>query len=63
MIDGGGGSIVNISSVEGLAGSAHLHSYVAAKFGLRGITNRPQWSLPNTTFGSTPSTPAWCTRR
>ena len=38
MIDGGGGSIVNISSVEGLAGSAHLHSYVAAKFGLRGIT-------------------------
>jgi 3alpha(or 20beta)-hydroxysteroid dehydrogenase len=38
MIDGGGGSIVNVSSVEGLAGSAHLHSYVAAKFGLRGIT-------------------------
>ena len=38
MISGGGGSIVNISSVEGLAGSAHLHSYVAAKFGLRGIT-------------------------
>ncbi len=38
MIAGGGGSIVNISSVEGLAGSAHLHSYVAAKFGLPGIT-------------------------
>ncbi len=38
MIAGGGGSIVNISSVEGLAGSAHLHAYVAAKFGLRGIT-------------------------
>jgi 3alpha(or 20beta)-hydroxysteroid dehydrogenase len=38
MIAAGGGSIVNISSVEGLAGSAHLHSYVAAKFGLRGIT-------------------------
>jgi 3alpha(or 20beta)-hydroxysteroid dehydrogenase len=38
MIAVGGGSIVNISSVEGLAGSAHLHSYVAAKFGLRGIT-------------------------
>jgi 3alpha(or 20beta)-hydroxysteroid dehydrogenase len=37
-ITGGGGSIVNISSVEGLAGSAHLHAYVAAKFGLRGIT-------------------------
>jgi 3alpha(or 20beta)-hydroxysteroid dehydrogenase len=38
MIAAGGGSIINISSVEGLAGSAHLHSYVAAKFGLRGIT-------------------------
>lgn len=38
MIDAGGGSIVNISSVEGMAGSAHLHAYVAAKFGLRGIT-------------------------
>src|SRR5271163_4862702 len=38
MIAGGGGSIINISSVEGLAGSAHLHAYVAAKFGLRGIT-------------------------
>jgi 3alpha(or 20beta)-hydroxysteroid dehydrogenase len=38
MIAAGGGSIVNISSVEGLAGSANLHAYVAAKFGLRGIT-------------------------
>lgn len=38
MITVGGGSIINISSVEGLAGSAHLHAYVAAKFGLRGIT-------------------------
>ena len=38
MITGGGRSIVNISSVQGLAGSPHLHAYVAAKFGLRGIT-------------------------
>jgi 3alpha(or 20beta)-hydroxysteroid dehydrogenase len=38
MIACGGGSIINISSVEGLAGSAHLHGYVAAKFGLRGVT-------------------------
>jgi 3alpha(or 20beta)-hydroxysteroid dehydrogenase len=38
MITAGGGSIVNVSSVEGLAGSANLHAYVAAKFGLRGIT-------------------------
>jgi 3alpha(or 20beta)-hydroxysteroid dehydrogenase len=38
MIDAGGGSIVNISSVQGLAGMAHNHAYVASKFGLRGIT-------------------------
>ncbi|WP_157158449.1 SDR family NAD(P)-dependent oxidoreductase, partial [Bradyrhizobium genomosp. III] len=30
----GGGSIVNISSVEGLRGSAGLHAYVASKFGV-----------------------------
>ena len=38
MIDAGAGSIVNISSVQGLAGMAHNHAYVASKFGLRGIT-------------------------
>ena len=37
MIDVGAGSIVNISSVQGLAGMAHNHAYVASKFGLRGI--------------------------
>ncbi|GAA3921679.1 glucose 1-dehydrogenase [Microbacterium invictum] len=34
----GGGSIINISSVEGIRGSRGLHGYTAAKFGVRGLT-------------------------
>jgi len=34
----GGGSIVNISSIDGLAGVAHLSSYVASKFAVTGMT-------------------------
>jgi len=34
----GSGSIINISSVEGLRGSVGLHAYVASKFAVRGIT-------------------------
>ncbi|UOE46132.1 glucose 1-dehydrogenase [Agromyces larvae] len=34
----GRGSIVNVSSVEGLRGSPHLHGYTASKFGVRGLT-------------------------
>lgn len=36
--DGRLGSIINISSVEGLRGSPGLHGYTAAKFGVRGLT-------------------------
>ena len=32
------GSIINISSIEGLRGSAASHGYVASKFGVRGLT-------------------------
>ncbi|WP_322633239.1 SDR family NAD(P)-dependent oxidoreductase [Glycomyces albidus] len=34
----GRGSIVNVSSVEGLRGSERLHGYTATKFGVRGLT-------------------------
>jgi len=38
MIANGGGSIVNISSVEGLAGMPGLVAYTATKFAIRGMT-------------------------
>jgi len=38
MSTAGGGSIINISSVEGFAGAAGLSAYSASKFGVRGIT-------------------------
>lgn len=38
MTVAGGGSIVNISSIEGFAGAAGLSAYSASKFAIRGIT-------------------------
>jgi 3alpha(or 20beta)-hydroxysteroid dehydrogenase len=38
MTAAGGGSIVNVSSIEGFAGAAGLSAYSASKFGIRGIT-------------------------
>ena len=38
MIAAGGGSIINISSIEGMRGSAWAHGYVATKWGVRGLT-------------------------
>ncbi|NNG98188.1 glucose 1-dehydrogenase [Gordonia araii] len=37
MKETGGGSIINVSSVEGLQGSPWAHGYVASKWGVRGI--------------------------
>ncbi|WP_454198303.1 glucose 1-dehydrogenase [Nocardia sp. Marseille-Q1738] len=38
MTEAGGGSIINISSVEGMRGSPGLHGYTATKFAVRGLT-------------------------
>jgi len=38
MREQGSGSIVNLSSVDGLRGSPALHAYAASKFGVTGIT-------------------------
>jgi 3alpha(or 20beta)-hydroxysteroid dehydrogenase len=38
MTEAGGGSIVNISSIEGFAGAAGLSAYSASKFAVRGMT-------------------------
>jgi len=38
MKQSGGGSIVNISSVEGFTGAAGLSAYSASKFAIRGMT-------------------------
>jgi 3alpha(or 20beta)-hydroxysteroid dehydrogenase len=38
MTEGGGGSIVNVSSIEGLAGAPFLIAYNATKFAIRGMT-------------------------
>ncbi|MCV7316443.1 glucose 1-dehydrogenase [Mycolicibacillus parakoreensis] len=37
MTAAGGGSIINISSVEGMRGSPGLYGYVASKFAVRGL--------------------------
>lgn len=38
MTKAGGGSIINVSSIEGLRGASWVHSYVASKWGVRGLT-------------------------
>jgi 3alpha(or 20beta)-hydroxysteroid dehydrogenase len=48
MIAAGGGSIVNISSIEGLRGSPWVHAYATSKWAVRGLTKSAALELaPN----------------
>jgi 3alpha(or 20beta)-hydroxysteroid dehydrogenase len=38
MTEAGGGSIINISSIEGIRGAPMVHGYVATKWAVRGLT-------------------------
>jgi 3alpha(or 20beta)-hydroxysteroid dehydrogenase len=38
IIDAGGGSIINVSSVNGMVGAPGIAGYATAKFGIRGLT-------------------------
>jgi 3alpha(or 20beta)-hydroxysteroid dehydrogenase len=38
MITAGGGSIINVSSIEGLRGAPMVHPYVASKWAVRGLS-------------------------
>ncbi|ODR03560.1 3-alpha-hydroxysteroid dehydrogenase [Mycobacterium sherrisii] len=48
MKQAGHGSIINISSIEGMAGTIACHGYTATKFGVRGLTKSAALELgPN----------------
>ena len=59
MTAAGGGSIVNISSIEGFAGAAGLSAYSASKFGdPRASPGRRRRNLGSSASGSTRCIPA-----
>ena len=65
MARSGGGSIVNISSIAGIRGTAHIVAYGASKGAVRQLTS--QWpsiaAARATGSAATRSIPAWCAPR
>jgi len=45
MTDAGGGSIINISSIDGLVGAPRIISYIASKWAVRGMTKAAAMEL------------------
>ena len=45
MKEAGAGSIINISSIEGMAATLGCHGYTATKFGVRGLTKSAAMEL------------------
>ena len=60
MTAAGGGSIINISSIEGFTGAAGLSAYSASKFAIRGMTKAAAASSAGSASGSTRSTRGAC---
>jgi cyclopentanol dehydrogenase len=58
MRKAGGGSIVNISSVAGLIGTAYSAAYGASKGAVRLFTKATPSSTPGMAYGPIPFTPA-----
>ena len=57
MLQGGGGSIINMASIYGLVGMPVNIAYTAAKHGVVGVTRPPRSRTRRRASGSTPSLP------
>src|SRR3546814_19434919 len=58
MLKGGGGSIVNCSSVAGLVGAPYLSAYVASQHGITGLTTLAAREYAKRGLSVTPVCPA-----
>ena len=63
MVTQGGGVIVNIASINGIAGLTGADAYTAAKSGVAALTRASPWIGPRGASGLIASAPARSTRR